>query len=111
MVSTIEERIKQLERADETWSYSELLNQRKEIEKDINFVYSKSQYWGNLKSKLLKSRSKLIGLMILARKFCEICGQEQKEGELKTLPDKKRVCKKCWKKVVEETRLKNLMIE
>lgn len=104
---TIEDRIKRIAEMDTTNTFAELSEAIQEIQKDLLFADHKRKYWSEIYSRLRKLKG-LMGAIIREKPYtCEICGKKPEGKEaLRVLPDKRRVCKKCWRCVIEDVRLK-----
>lgn len=92
--------------------YSELIKRKERFSRDKRFVSDKVIFWNKQYSMLRKFEQRLVKMIDKIRNRCELCGYEhdpknKDEKPLKNLPTGERVCGHCYKKYLEEIRIKN----
>ena len=93
-------------------NHFELEKRKKSIQQDKILIKDKINYWKEQLNRVKQYEGTIISRQYELKDICEICGINKKEKGinsdcLRTLPDNRKVCKKCWTAYTNDIMLKN----
>lgn len=103
METNFEEEVSELNRI-------ELQDRKDKLARDKKFVDHKILYWNKQNQMIRHMERKIMNRSKELLEKCDICGKKpnkETEDRLRTLPDKRLVCKPCWLKECKQIQINN----
>lgn len=91
-------------------SKTEIMERTEKLTRDKKYVSYKTIYWNELYKQVRDYEYRLTKRAKELKGLCEICGFKREEDDkdvLRSLPDGRQVCKKCWNTVVDDILIRN----